>query len=109
MSPSRLPTRARAAVVRDNVMLYYIILYYVYVCIYIYIYICTYTYIYIYIYIIKGEVLRRGVSTLRYVCPTNASVQWQPGGLTVRAKKWFLGAGFLGAPPINHTNDDNDK
>ena len=28
-------------------------------------------------------------------CP---SVQWQPDGLTIHAKKWFLGAGFLGAP-----------
>ena len=33
--------------------------------------------------------------------PRNASVQWQPGGLTIHAKKWFLGAGFLGAPPIS--------
>ena len=31
-------------------------------------------------------------------CP---SVQWQPDGLTIRTKKWFLGAGFLGAPPIS--------
>ena len=38
------------------------------------------------------------------------SVQWQPGGLTihtkkwflgVHTKKWFLGAAFLGAPPIS--------
>ena len=33
------------------------------------------------------------------------SVQWQPGGLTIHAKKWFLGAGFLGAPPISFTYD----
>ena len=31
----------------------------------------------------------------------SASVQWQPDGLTIHAKKWFLGAGFLGAPPIS--------
>ena len=29
-------------------------------------------------------------------------MQWQPDGLTIRAKKRFLGAGFLGAPPISH-------
>ena len=58
----------------------------------------------------KGEVLLRGVGTLRYSfykssvktllvkCP---SVQWQPDGLTIHTKKWFLGAGFLGAPPIS--------
>ena len=28
-------------------------------------------------------------------------MQWQPDGLTVHTKKWFLGAGFLGAPPIS--------
>ena len=32
------------------------------------------------------------------MCP---SVQWPPDGLTNHAKKWFLGAGFLGAPPIS--------
>ena len=31
-------------------------------------------------------------------CP---SVQWQPDGLTTHTKKWFLGAGFLGSPPIS--------
>ena len=56
----------------------------------------------------KGEVLLRGVGTLRYFsilgetllvkCP---SVQWQPDGLRIHAKKWFLGAGFLGAPPMS--------
>ena len=30
-----------------------------------------------------------------------ASVQWQPDGLTIHNNKWFLGAGFLGAPPIS--------
>ena len=49
----------------------------------------------------KGEVLLRGVGTLRYRFPPNASVQWQPDGLTIRTKKSFLGAGFLGAPPIS--------
>ena len=96
------------------------------------VYNAVYAYIYIYIYIYmcrvrrdsaplaservgrapppaeKGEVLLRGVGTLRYVlssgktllvrCP---SVQWQPDGLTIRTEKWFLGAGFLGAPPIH--------
>ena len=33
----------------------------------------------------KGEVLPSGF-------PPNASVLWQPGSLTVRAKRWFLGA-----------------
>ena len=28
-------------------------------------------------------------------------MQWQPDGLTIHAKKWFLGAGFLGAPAIS--------
>ena len=42
-----------------------------------------------------------GVSTLRYLLPPNASAQWQPGDLTIHTKKWFLGAGFLGAPPIS--------
>ena len=38
------------------------------------------------------------VKTLLVKCP---SVQWQPDDLTIRTKKWFLGAGFLGAPPIS--------
>ena len=42
----------------------------------------------------KGEVLLRGVGTLRCSFPPNAAVQWQPDGLTVHTKKWFLGAGF---------------
>ena len=50
-----------------------------------------------------GEVLLRVVGTLRYVFPSNASVQWQPDGLAIPTKKWFLGAGFLGAPPISLT------
>ena len=51
----------------------------------------------------KGGVLLRGVGTLRYLFPPNASVQWQPDGLTIRTQKWFLGAGFLGALPISLT------
>ena len=47
--------------------------------------------------------LLRGVGTLRYFCPPNASVQGQPDGLTIHAKKWFLGAVFLGAPRISLT------
>ena len=31
-------------------------------------------------------------------------MQWPPDGLTIRAKKWFLGVGFLGAPPISVTH-----
>ena len=32
--------------------------------------------------------------------PPAASAQWQPDGLTIHTKKWFLETGFLGAPPI---------
>ena len=49
----------------------------------------------------KGEGLLRGVGTLRYFSPPNASVQWQPDGLTIHTSKLSLGAGFLGAPPIS--------
>ena len=50
----------------------------------------------------KGKVLPRGLGgTLRYSFPPNASVQWQPGDLAIHTEKWFLGAGFLGAPPIS--------
>ena len=28
-------------------------------------------------------------------------MQWQPGDLTIHTNKWFLGAGFPGAPPIS--------
>ena len=51
----------------------------------------------------KGEVILRGVGTLRYVFTPDASVQRQPGGLTIHTKRWFLGAGFIGAPPISLT------
>ena len=33
--------------------------------------------------------------------PLDACVERQRDGLTIHAKKWFLGAGFLGAPPIS--------
>ena len=46
-------------------------------------------------------VLLRGVGTQRHVFPPDASVQWQPDGWKIHTKKWFLGAGFLGAPPIS--------
>ena len=43
------------------------------------------------------DIFRSSVKTLLVRCP---SVLWQPDGLTSRTKKkWFLGAGFLGAPP----------
>ena len=38
-------------------------------------------------------------------CP---SVQWQPDGLTIHTQRWFLGAGFPGAPPISLSNDEPD-
>ena len=49
----------------------------------------------------KGEVLLRGVGTLRCFTPPNASLQWQPDGLTIYTNKWVLGARFLGARPIS--------
>ena len=49
----------------------------------------------------RGEVLLRGVGTLRYSFPPNASVQWQPDVFTIHIKQWFLGARFLGALPIS--------
>ena len=42
----------------------------------------------------KWEVLLGGVGTLRYYFPPNASVQWQPGDLTIHTSKCFLGARF---------------
>ena len=49
----------------------------------------------------KGEVLLRVVGTLRFLFQPNASAQWQLDSLTIHARKWLLGAGFLGAPPIS--------
>ena len=58
---------------------------------YVYIYIYIHMHIYIHIYYLltseNGEVLLRGVGTLRYVFPPDASVQWQPDGLTIHTKK----------------------
>ena len=77
----------------------------------IYLSLSLHTYIYIYIYTFfrergsapKGvgtlyDICRSSVKTLLVKCP---SVQWQPDGLTIHTNKWFLGAGFLGAPPIS--------
>ena len=76
----------------------------------------THTYVqYMYIYThiercgMKGEVLLRGGSARCDICGSSVkallvkcpSVQWQPDGLTIHTKKRFLGAGFLGAPPIS--------
>ena len=30
-------------------------------------------------------------------------MQWQPDGFFIHTDRWFLGAGFLGAPPISLT------
>ena len=45
--------------------------------------------------------LLRGVGTPRHFPQPNASVQWRPDGLPIRINKWFLEAGFRGAPPIS--------
>ena len=79
---------------------------YIYREIYIYVYIYMYVCIYIYIYIRdRGSAPKRGRhSTISSTCCTpSASVHWQPGGLTIHTNKWFLGTGFLGAPPISLT------
>ena len=64
----------------------------------------------------KGKVLLRGVGTLRYVLILSDNlfvkypcVQWQPDGLTIHTKKWFLGVGYLGAPPISLSEGGRDK
>ena len=101
---------------------------YIYICMYVCMYVCIYIYIYIYIDTgiswrksprrgsrpqnlsegalsidrsEKGEVLLRGLGTLRYSVPPYASMQWQPGDLIIRTNKWLPGAAFLGAPPIS--------
>ena len=51
--------------------------------------------------IIIWLLLLTGVGPLRYLFPPNASVLWQPDVLPIHIKKWFLGAGFLGAPPMS--------
>ena len=48
----------------------------------------------------RGSAPKRGRHSTIFF-PPNASVQWQLGGLTIHIKKWFLGAGFPGAPPIS--------
>ena len=45
-------------------------------------------------------VIQSSVKSLLVKCPSG---QWQPDGLTIRANKWFLGARFLGAPPISRS------
>ena len=50
----------------------------------------------------KGKCSYEG-SALRCLFHPNAPVQWQADGLTIHTKKWFLGAGFLGAHPISLT------
>ena len=49
----------------------------------------------------RGSAPKRVRHSTIYFVPPKASVQWQPDGLTIHTKKWFLGAGFLGAPPIS--------
>ena len=61
----------------------------------------------------RGSAPKRGRHSTIFF-PPNASVQWQPDDLTNRTRKWFLGARFLGAPPISLTvshndNDNNDN
>ena len=48
----------------------------------------------------RGSAPERVRHSTIFVSP-NASVQWQPDGLAIPTKKWFLRAGFLGAPPIS--------
>ena len=81
---------------------------------YVCMYVCIYIYIYIYIYTTAST--RRwstsawGWPEKERKCPQvhddnyfppDASVQWQPDGSTIHAKRWFLGAGCLAAPPIS--------
>ena len=40
-------------------------------------------------------------SSVKTLLVKRPSVQWRPDGFPIRTKKWFLGAGFLGAPPIS--------
>ena len=47
-----------------------------------------------------GSIRERGSAPKRarhstIFAPASASVQWQPDGLTIHTKQWFLGAGFL--------------
>ena len=40
------------------------------------------------------------LSSVKTLLVKRPSVQWQPDSLTIHTNKWFLGARFLGAPPI---------
>ena len=56
----------------------------------------------------KGEVLQRGVGTLQFLfhqmhLRNGSLVAW-----TIQTKKWLLGAGFLGAPPISLNQDSSN-
>ena len=101
---------------------------YIHMYVYIYIYICIYVTVCLYYYMYSTYVLyvlhvflcillyyrgwhhatccqRRGSAPKRGRHSTisfspNASVQWQSDGSTIHTDKWFLRAGFLGAPPI---------
>ena len=44
----------------------------------------------------RGSAPKRGRHSAIFVSPQSASVHWRPDGLTIRARKWFLGAGFQG-------------
>ena len=91
---------------------------YIYICVYIYmnIHICIYIYIDRYVHILRppetserqpkvrerGSAPKRGRHSTIFV-PPNAFVHWQPDGLTIHIKEWFLGGGFLRAPSISLT------
>ena len=66
--------------------------------IYIHIYVCIYIYIYIYIHTYTYIHIHRERDVLLAVLLV---LSLQPDGLTIHTQKWFLGAGFLGAPPIS--------
>ena len=48
----------------------------------------------------RGSAPKRGRHSAMCVVHI-ASAQWQVDGLAMPTKKWFPGAGFLGAPPIS--------
>ena len=48
----------------------------------------------------RGSAPKRGRHSTVSI-PPNTSAQWQPDGWTIHTNKWFLGARFLGAPPIS--------
>ena len=55
----------------------------------------------------RGSAPKRGRHSAIFF-PPHASLQWQPDGLTIHTKKWFPGAGFLGAPPIYLIQDEQN-